>query len=1276
MPSKNSSGNNKRAFARQSLSLDAILNTSKSAHIQCKIRDFCPGGLFLALVNQQSSAEHIRFLSRDEKVNITFNVELDTGRRAFKMEASIARVFETGVGAAFVNPAQDALKALDMLAEQEKMESTLGSSDMPKEINSEVLGSSWTLTAKHLKILMKNFFEQADEELFIAARDAKNNVQQSEYFGCMNVLKKKQSTIAERFEKEIREIFKQTGQSGRPPNFSMARQSGELSLIEKDDFEDLLTASEIVSRAEPRFSQLLDKIEVRLSQLFNLQLERGTNPLGVSAITSAFSNAKDEIELTYETNALLFRVYEESVIPRLEFFFRDLDELLKQHYSLPEKKPEAADLKKSDSRPSRLIDEVVAPLSNTQDLSSTANKLEQAAPAGNAAQAGIPQGGVDSHQAQPAVPGNPAGFGGAAAASSPSFSPSYREASSVAGQPAATNTEAVGNQVVPRSSANQTMQALQNLMNFQQGNFTPVAPAMGGAGPEPARGALPGIAGSATATAMGSGAGYAGAGAAVPQAGMAAPVFASGSAPSSIGSANTGGQQSAAGLQQYASEDILEALSVMHRENQSGWKNEVGGENNISRLKRILRSRTGDDAQVELNQAHANALNMADKFVSSFDVDHLLGAGVKSRLNQMQGTIQKLAIRDGEFLSNEAHPARAVLNQIADLKAAGDSETIEQLDNIVERINQDYDQDANVFSTIMPEVSRLAQQQQEKYNDNVSAVVGQFEQQQAMLRKRRGGKIEQTDPLANADKQPADWRLWLERAMRMQVGDLLGIKKAEANDECVSLAWIGDNYNPYVFVDANGNKAMNMTLQELAMQLRRGSAVLLEKPSLLPVDRAMRTTLFKMHDEIGQQANNEAITGMPNRRSMLEKIKQAQLSVEQTGNDAILAEVNFDCVAAMSKKFGKDAAEDLLKALGSFIRERFSQNLPGCLGGDRFSILLSEADKAAAEQRFSSLLDDIKAFRFKWSEQMFTVGASIGLLSLQEFDIAPEKLLDEVTGAVANAKKQGKNQIYILTQDDTDNGLQEVKKDWRSLVEKVIKSATLRLRSQRIVAIKQDANDKPQLEILLGVEDDEGNLIPQDDFLQAAHLSQQTPEIDRMLIRDSLKWMSANRKLLKDFAMCAINISELTLRDDKLIEFIIAQLNESRVPAGKVCFAISQSVVISNRTESERFIRTMKEFGCKFSMNDFGQGDTAQGYLSSLPIDYIKMDGLFVRGMHKNTNDLALVKSMNEIGHLMGKKTIADQVNNHKTIDVLSEIGVDYMQGLAVAEPEAMDEVA
>ncbi len=1262
MSADNSSGNNQRAFVRQSLSLDASLNTAKSANIQCKIRDFCPGGMFLALVNPQANAEAISFLSRDDKITISFNVELNEARRAFKMQGSIARVFNTGIGAAFINPAEDALKALTLLAEQQKAEATLGRSDLPQERNAKVLDETWFLSAKHLKSLIKTFFEQADEQLFIAARDAKNNVQQSDYFGCMNLLKKKQADISSYFLNEIQETYEQTGQSGQAPDFSNINQSGELKLIEKDDFEDLLTSSEIVSRAEPRYSELLDKIEIRLSQLFNLPMERGTNPLGVSAITSAFSNAKDQIDLSYDTNELLFRVYEESVVPRLEFFFRDLDESLRKYYSLPEKKPETEGWKKPTSKPTRQIDEVVEPLSNTQELSNTADSIP---PTGSAVS---PQGNTSGQTAATtgaaAVPGQtPLATGTAPATAHPQ--PAMPSGPGVTGQ--------VDNQLAPRTPAGQTMQAMQNLMNLKQGNFSAVVPT-------PVAGHAPGMTPHSMPSGSPVGAGAMGGAApsvAPPLSSSGGGQFGTNPVPAmSTGSEVAGQNTGPASYQQYASEDILEALSVLQRENRSGWKNELGNEDNMSRIKRILKSRVGDDTPIEINQAHANALNMADKFVSSFDVDHLLGSGIKSRLTQMQGTIQKLAIKDGAFLSDEAHPARAVLNQIADLKVAGDSETIEQLDTIVERINQNYDQDANVFAEMMPEISHLAHQQQERYESNVDQVVKQYQQQQELLRKRRGGKSADIDPLANADRQPADWRLWLERAMKMQIGDLLGIKKASENDDCVTLAWIGDNYNPYVFVDANGNKALNMTLQELAMQLRRGTAVLLEKPTLPPVDRAMRTTLYKMHDEIGQQANNEAITGLPNRRHMMEKIKQVQLAVEQTGVDSILAEVNFDCVAAMNRKFGQDAADDLLKSLAKFMREHFPQPLPGCLGGDRFSVLMKDVDKQAAEQQLQSLLEDIKAFRFKWQEQMFTVGASIGLLSLQELDISAEKLLDEVTGAAANAKKQGKNQIYVHTQDEADTGLEEVKKDWRALVEKVVKSESLKLRYQRIVPLHSDSKDKEQYEIILGIEDEDGILIPQEDFLQAAHLNKQSPEIDRMLIRGSLQWMFAHRKTLKDVAVCAIHISELSLCDDKLIEYIIAQLTESRVPAGKVCFEIKQSVVIDNQQEAERFIRTMKEFGCKFSMGGFGQCDTAQGYLNTLPIDFIKMDGLFVRGMHKNPNDLALVRSMNEIGHLMGKKTIADQVNNEKTIESLKDIGVDYIQGLAVAESVVMEEVA
>ena len=212
-------------------------------------------------------------------------------------------------------------------------------------------------------------------------------------------------------------------------------------------------------------------------------------------------------------------------------------------------------------------------------------------------------------------------------------------------------------------------------------------------------------------------------------------------------------------------------------------------------------------------------------------------------------------------------------------------------------------------------------------------------------------------------------------------------------------------------------------------------------------------------------------------------------------------------------------------------------------------------------------------------------------------------------------------------------------------------------------------------EILLGMTDDLGKQSSLQEFINAAESYKRMADIDRWVIKTSFKWIADNRKHLDHVSSFSINLSGHSLNDLGLMEFVMKQMRITNVPIGKICFEITETLGIASLSDAADFIKRFKTTGCKFSLDDFGSGMSSYGYLKSLPVDYLKIDGVFVKEMATNPNDYAVVKSISEIGHFMGKKIIAEYVQDDETIQLLQDLGVDYAQGYGIEKPRPLNDI-
>jgi EAL domain-containing protein (putative c-di-GMP-specific phosphodiesterase class I) len=274
-----------------------------------------------------------------------------------------------------------------------------------------------------------------------------------------------------------------------------------------------------------------------------------------------------------------------------------------------------------------------------------------------------------------------------------------------------------------------------------------------------------------------------------------------------------------------------------------------------------------------------------------------------------------------------------------------------------------------------------------------------------------------------------------------------------------------------------------------------------------------------------------------------------------------------------------------------------------------------------------------------------------------------------IDSACAAAKEARRNRVYSLQENDLDLLRRRREMQWASRISNALEESRFELFRMTIQPLQQ-ADPGAHFELLLRMKDEAGKIVSPDNFINAAERYGLTPAIDRWVIENALRWLVSDVDERERLSMCSINLSGQSLGDDKFLPFVIDQFHRSGIDASKICFEITETAAIASFSQANRFIQALKELGCKFALDDFGTGLSSFGYLKHFPVDFLKIDGSFVKEILHDPIDREMVRSINEIGHLTGKQTIAEFAENAEIIEMLRSIGVDYAQGYGIASPQ------
>ena len=436
------------------------------------------------------------------------------------------------------------------------------------------------------------------------------------------------------------------------------------------------------------------------------------------------------------------------------------------------------------------------------------------------------------------------------------------------------------------------------------------------------------------------------------------------------------------------------------------------------------------------------------------------------------------------------------------------------------------------------------------------------------------------------------------------------------------------------------------------------------------------TEAHNLSEQLSYQASHDALTGLVNRRAFENRLERVLETARCHNTTHALCYLDLDQFKVINDTCGHVAGDELLRQLGRYLSAQVrKRDTLARLGGDEFGVLMERCSLEQAQRVAESLRKAIESFRFLWEDKSFSVGVSIGLVPITRASEHITGVLRAADNACYAAKDTGRNRIHVYHEADVELVKRHREMQWVVRMNRALEEDRFHLSFQPIVPVDGRQSDWTHYELLLWMEDDDGRILPPGAFLPAAERYNLAARLDRWVIDAAFEWLTRHPAHLEHLSLCAINLSGHSLGDQKFLDALIRRFRERAIPAHKICFEITETAAISNLADAARFVRALRELGCRFALDDFGSGLSSFAYLKTLPVDFLKIDGMFVRDITEDPVNLTMVRSINEIGQVMGKQTVAEFVESEAVLEKLREIGVDYAQGYFMGRPRPLEEI-
>lgn len=468
------------------------------------------------------------------------------------------------------------------------------------------------------------------------------------------------------------------------------------------------------------------------------------------------------------------------------------------------------------------------------------------------------------------------------------------------------------------------------------------------------------------------------------------------------------------------------------------------------------------------------------------------------------------------------------------------------------------------------------------------------------------------------------------------------------------------------------NAWMNVTVQAIELHedpLKSQYALFLEDVS---ATRAVESQLSYME-------RHDSQTGLLNRRAFEAVLKASIDDAKKHGSSHVFMTLSIDQFKTINDTVGYAAGDSLISKVVSVLKRTVAgegENIGGRLAGNDFGVLFKESTLFSAANKMKTIRDEIGNFQFNWNTRTFPVTLSGGFVVIKKDTSSAARVLTESDIACRTARNHGGNRVIAYRAESAEMRQEQSNMEGVWNLKKAFKENSFELFAQPIHPLKESKFGQPfhHYELLIRMLGDDGKFVSPDQFIPVAEYYSMMPELDRWVVREAFRYI-ADVESCDNPPVFAINLSGQSLDEASFRDFVLEELKKTGADARMICFEITEAVAVNDLTLATRFISTLKAEGSSFSLDDFGTGVSSYGYLTSLDVDYLKIDGIFVKDLMRDTIARNIVESVTQVGHSMGLKIIAEYVEDDKIIALLRKMGVDYGQGYGISKPRPLDEM-
>ena len=518
---------------------------------------------------------------------------------------------------------------------------------------------------------------------------------------------------------------------------------------------------------------------------------------------------------------------------------------------------------------------------------------------------------------------------------------------------------------------------------------------------------------------------------------------------------------------------------------------------------------------------------------------------------------------------------------------------------------------------------------------------------------------------------------WVSRAKEIAVGDWVEIRLDSGETRRLRLVWGGEDSLRFVFLSPKGMSEVSYGFPEFVQKLADGEAWLVEDGDIPFLDQSLFSIVEDVYRKLNFQATHDALTGCMHRHDFEKQVYQLLNRAEPDSGDAAAAlmVLDIDEFSVINASYGAEAGDALLQHVAGLLsdkcRSRFPESHIGRISGNEFAALINGISTEDCLDFAESLRRNVEQQVFQHGPAEYRATVSISIRPVLGDESSPGDLLNQASLSLKSAKKQGGNRIDLTrgNRNQSEIGTPH----WVTEIDRTIRDGSLYLRAQPIVALEPQGGEGTMYELLLGLKDSSGREISPQGYIEAAEQFKRSTRVDLWVVSEVLAWMRKNPAALDKIATLNVNLSGSSLSDDSFMLGLESNLRSNRELARKLCFEVTETSAVANLHFASDFMREMKRLNCRFALDDFGTGLSSYAYIQKLPVDFVKIDGVFVRDMATNLTNYAMVRSINELCHFLDLQTIAEYVEDMEIMDTLKEIQVDYAQGFAIAKPRRLD---